>query len=90
MGRRDRATTPRLRCPDRCAALRTPSIALPIAETASACRCQREHHLKLLSCLVSHVVGVGSLYVEGGDRIVPLVNDEIVAARAGGATIVLT
>jgi nicotinamidase/pyrazinamidase len=32
----------------------------------------------------------GSLYVKGGDRIVPLVNEEIVAARAGGATIVLT
>lgn len=32
----------------------------------------------------------GSLYVAGGDDIVPLVNDEIHAARAAGATVVLT
>ena len=32
----------------------------------------------------------GSLYVDGGDEIVAAVNDEIAAARAGGATVVLT
>jgi len=32
----------------------------------------------------------GSLYVAGGDDIIPAVNDEIHAARAGGATVVLT
>jgi nicotinamidase/pyrazinamidase len=32
----------------------------------------------------------GSLYVEGGEQVVPLVNDEIAAAREAGATVVLT
>jgi len=32
----------------------------------------------------------GSLYVAGGEAIVPLVNDEIAAARLAGATVVLT
>ena len=32
----------------------------------------------------------GSLYVAGGESIVPLVNEEIAAARLGGATVVLT
>jgi len=32
----------------------------------------------------------GSLYVAGGDDIIPAVNDEIAAARAGGATVVTT
>ena len=32
----------------------------------------------------------GSLYVTGGDEIIPAVNDEIAAARAGGATVVTT
>lgn len=32
----------------------------------------------------------GSLYVAGGDEIIPVVNEEIAAARAGGATIVTT
>jgi nicotinamidase/pyrazinamidase len=32
----------------------------------------------------------GSLYVAGGDEIIPAVNDEIAAARAGGATVVTT
>ena len=32
----------------------------------------------------------GSLYVAGGDEIIPTVNDEIAGARAGGATVVTT
>ena len=32
----------------------------------------------------------GSLYVEGGEEIIAALNDEIAAARAGGATVVLT
>lgn len=32
----------------------------------------------------------GSLYVAGGQDIIPAVNDEIAAARAGGATVVTT
>lgn len=32
----------------------------------------------------------GSLYVEGGETIVPALNDEIRAAQAAGATVVLT
>jgi nicotinamidase/pyrazinamidase len=32
----------------------------------------------------------GSLYVEGGQDIVPIVNEAIAAARAGGATVVYT
>jgi nicotinamidase/pyrazinamidase len=32
----------------------------------------------------------GSLYVTGGESVVPLVNDEIAAARNAGATVVLT
>ncbi len=32
----------------------------------------------------------GSLYVRGGEEVVPLVNTEIVAARDAGATVVLT
>jgi nicotinamidase/pyrazinamidase len=32
----------------------------------------------------------GSLYVAGGDDIIPAVNDEIAAGRAGGATVVIT
>lgn len=32
----------------------------------------------------------GSLYVAGGEQIVPLVNDEIARARAGAATVVCT
>lgn len=32
----------------------------------------------------------GSLPVAGGDEIIPAVNDQITAARAGGATVVLT
>jgi nicotinamidase/pyrazinamidase len=32
----------------------------------------------------------GSLYVTGGEEILPVVNDEIGAARAAGATVVLT
>jgi nicotinamidase/pyrazinamidase len=32
----------------------------------------------------------GSLYVHGGEEIVPVVNDEIEAARRAGATVVLT
>ncbi|HSP04530.1 MAG TPA: isochorismatase family protein [Acidimicrobiales bacterium] len=32
----------------------------------------------------------GSLYVRGGQEIIPAVNDEIAAARAGGATVVTT
>jgi nicotinamidase/pyrazinamidase len=32
----------------------------------------------------------GSLYVAGGDDIIPAVNDQIAAARAGGATVVAT
>lgn len=32
----------------------------------------------------------GSLYVAGGEEVVPLVNDEIARARAAGATVVVT
>jgi nicotinamidase/pyrazinamidase len=32
----------------------------------------------------------GSLYVTGGDDIIPAVNEQIAAARAGGATVVAT